>query len=307
MAFDLIAVRQSKSFVLDGQTDTIAVNLDASVASGSALLVIGAAVRSDTSQTVLLSSVSGGGTWASAINVRTGTDYVPNVFASIAPNVSAGSPSVTLTMNQTSSVRTSFVLFEVEKAVTSSVIDKQPTGTSASGTSTSTSSSGALTQTDNLVVLCAGGWFGIPQNPSGYTSYMTQQNGGFIGCQVSARKVTATTAITGTVAHDETAGAAALLLVLKAATTAAKRYKFLLDTATFTSADTGITAFVWRNADPDAVVAEKYTGLAGDGTAGILYIASGLPSDVDNADVIKGVFSSTNDTSGIVSGTVQDA
>ncbi len=307
MAFDLIAVRQAKAFTLDGQTATIAVSFDAAVAAGSALLVIGAAVRSDTSQTVLLSSVAGGGTWASAINVRSSGDYAPNVFASIAPNVSAASPTVTLTMNQSSAVRASFVLFEVEKAVTSSVIDKQPTGTATSGTSTSTSSSGTLTQSDNLVILCAGGWFGVPQNPSGYTSYMSQQNGGFIGCQVSARKVTATTAIAGTVNHDETPAAAALLLVLKAATTASKRYKFTLDPATFTSADTTITGYVWRNADPDQAVAEKYTGLAGDGTAGVLYITSGLPGTVDNADTLLGVFSNATDTSGIVSGIAEDA
>lgn len=307
MAFDLIAVRQAKPFTLDGQGATINLTFDAAVAAGSALLVIGAAVRGDTSQTVLLSSVAGGGTWSSPINVRSSGAFSPNAFASLAPNVAAGSPTVTLTMNQTASVRTSGVLFEVEKAVTSSVIDKEPTGTASSGTSTSTASSGTLSQTDNLVVLCAGGWFGLPANPSGYTSYLTQQNGGFIGCQVSARKVTATTALTGTVSHETTAGSAAILLVLKAATTAAKRYKFLLDTATFTSADTGVTAFVWRNGDPDGVLAEKYTGLAGDGTAGVLYIASGLPGDVDTGDTIIGQFSNTNDTSGIISGTVENA
>jgi len=120
----------------------------------------------------------------------------------------------------------------------------------------------------------------------------------------------ATTTLTGTVAYDGTASAAALMLVIKeAAAGTTYRYKFELDSSAFTSADTGITGYVWRNLNPDEGAAEKYTSLEGDATAGVLYIktADGLPSGIAPADTIIGSFyNGTDGSRPFLSGTVEE-
>ena len=156
--------------------------------------------------------------------------------------------------------------------------------------------------------MCVGGYFGVPVNPAGWTSRLAQTNGTLIGCQVSTLKVTATTAVVGEVTGSSNGSTSGALLVIKAATTGAgPTYEFTLRSDTFTSADTNLEAFVWRNGDPNVVLAERYTGLSGDATAGKLKITSGLPAGVSTGDTIRGlirVIGGTGDTSGIISGTV---
>ncbi len=307
MPFQAIAVRQSRVYELDGQTDTIVISPSSAVAAGSTLVVIGAAFQSGSGETVLLNSVSGGPSWQSAENARPSTDYAPNVFSCVAYNASASTPTITLTMNKTSNVRASFSLLEIEKVPTSSVKDGSArTGTSgSSATTTSATATGVLAQTDNLIILCAGGWFGAPVTPSGYTAIQSTANGtgpGYVGCGVYYKTVTSTSSVTGTVSHDASAGSAAQVLVLKAASSTALKYRFTLNSSLFTSADTGISGYVWRNGGPDSVLAEAYSGLAGDATAGRLEIT---PSGtVDIADTITGVFYNSTDTSGLITGTV---
>jgi len=310
MAFQAIAVRQYKSDPLTAQGANPTIALDSAVAAGSTLLLIGAAYRKDTGQTTLLNSVADGtNTWGTPTNVRSSGSYSPNVFCAIAENVSAGSPTVTATLNQAASNFVSWSLIEIEKCVTSSGVMTPVTGTASSGTTTSTAATGALAQTDNLVVVCAGGYFGTPSNPSGFTSLLTQMNNGaYVGAQVSYKTVTATDSLTGTVTHDATSGSSALLVVIKAATAgSALHYKFQLDASAFTSADTGITGFVWRNATPDAAAAQRFTGLAGDANAGDLIIATGLPSGIAVSDTLYGIFYNGNDTSGLIAGVVEAA
>lgn len=311
MSFQAIAVRQARAFALSGQTGTVALTFDSAVLAGSALVVIGTSVRSDTGQTTLLSSASGGATWGSATNAQGSGSYTPNAFAAVGVNASAGSPTVTLTLNQAASNRVSCTLLEIEKVPTSAVVDKTVTGTNTADATVSTAATGLLTQTDNLLILCGGGYIGIPSNPSGWVSHQTQQNGTFIGCQVSSLKVTSTASVVGSVTGDTAGlGKSAVMLALKAAAVVGgPYYEFLLRSDTFTSADTGLEAFVWRNGDPDVVVAEKYTGLAGNATAGKLLISSGLPVGVTTSDTIRGlvrVSGGTGDTSGIITGTVKE-
>jgi hypothetical protein len=308
MPFQAIAVRQSRNYTLTGQTDTIAIAPSASLAAGSTVLVIGSAFQAGTGLTVLLSSVSGGGTWESALNVRADDVYVPNVFACVVYNVSAATPTITLTVNQSSAVTISLSLIEIEKVPAAAVLDGSArTGTTAaSAATTSTAATGTLAQTDNLTVLCAGGWFGAPVTPPGYTAIQSTANGsgtGYVGCGVYHKKVTSTATVTGTVAHDPSGGSSAMLLVFKAASDVALQYKFQLNPSAFTSADTAISGYVWRNSGPDGVLAEAYTGLAGDAVAGDLLITP-TPANVQVTDTITGVFYNATDTSGLITGTV---
>lgn len=308
MPYQAIAVRQSRNYTLTGQTGTIAIAPSASFASGSTVLVIGAAFQAGSGETVLLSSVSGGGTWESALNVRSAGVYVPNVFACVAYNVSAATPTITLTVNKSSSVTISLSLIEIEKVPTTAVLDGSArTGTTTVGASTtSTAATGTLAQSDNLIVLCAGGWLGLPVTPAGYTAIQNTANGsgaGLVGCGIYHRNVTSTATVTGTVAHDSSAGSSAMLLVFKAASTVALQYKFQLDSSVFTSADTAISGYVWRNSGPDGVLAEAYTGLAGDAVAGNLLITP-TPTNVQITDTITGIFYNATDTSGLITGTV---
>lgn len=309
MSFQAIAVRQARNFALTGQTGTVALTLDSAVAAGSALVVVGVATRNDTFQTTLLNSASGGATWGTPTNTRAVDSYSPNAFAVVGVNTSAGSPTVTLTLNQAASNQVSCVLMEVEKVPTESVVDKTVTGTNTVDATVTTAATGLLTQTDNLLVLCAGGYIGTPTNPAGWDSHQTQTNGQFIGCQVSSRKVTSTASLSGAVTGTASGtDKSAVMLVLKAAAVAGgPYYEFTLRSDTFTSADTGLEAFVWRNGDPNVVLAEKYTGLAGNATAGKLRITSGLPAGVLGSDTVRGlvrVAGGAGDTSGILTGTI---
>lgn len=306
-----IAVRQVKPFTVSGEDGTVTVSLDSSVAAGSTLVVVAGAYSDIATDGTRLTSVSdtSSNTWESPTNVRAVESWAPNVFGAVAQNVASGSPTLTLNLSIASGNRVSGALFEVSSCVTSSGIDKTVTGTSTTS-SISTSATGTLTQANNLVILCAAGWFGEPSNPSGWVSDLTKTNGvgGYLGCQVSHKTTSTTSSVTGTVSSSAAGASSALMYVIKeAAAVATLRYKFLLNASTFTSADTSITGYVWRNGDPDNTVAEKYTSLAGDATAGVLYITSGLPAGAATSDTIIGSFyNSTDGSRPFVAGTVEE-
>lgn len=306
-----IAVRQVKTFTVSGEDGTVTVSFDSSVAAGSTLVVVAGAYSDIETDGTRLTSVSdtSSNTWESPTNVRAVESWAPNVFGAVAQNVASGSPTLTLNLSIASGNQVSGALFEVSGCVTSSGIDKTVTGTSTTS-SISTSATGTLTQANNLVILCAAGWFGEPSNPSGWVSDLTQKNGigGYLGCQVSHKTTSTTSSVTGTVSSSSAGASSALMYVIKeAAAVATLRYKFLLNASTFTSADTSITGYVWRNGDPDNTVAEKYTSLAGDATAGVLYITSGLPAGAATSDTIIGSFyNSTDGSRPFVAGTVEE-
>lgn len=306
-----IAVRQVKTFTVSGEDGTVTVSFDSSVAAGSTLVVVVGAYSDIETDGTRLTSVSdtSSNTWESPTNVRAVESWAPNVFGAVAQNVASGSPTLTLNLSIASGNQVSGALFEVSGCVTSSGIDKTVTGTSTAS-SISTSATGTLTQANNLVILCAAGWFGAPSNPSGWVSDLTQANGtgGYLGCQVSHKTTSTTSSVTGTVSSSSAGDSSALMYVIKeAAAGATLRYKFLLNASTFTSADASITGYVWRNGDPDNTVAEKYTSLAGDATAGVLYITSGLPAGAAASDTIIGSFyNSTDGSRPFVAGTVEE-
>lgn len=307
MSYLNIAVRQSITASVTGEDATVALTPSGAVAAGSTLVVIGAAVKTD-GETVLLSSVAdtSSNTWGTPTNVRSSGSYTPNVFVCVAQNVAAATPAVTLTLNQSADVKISWALIEVENVPTSSAVEATVTGTSASTTTTSTAATAALSQPAALAILCCGGWFGVPQNPSGWTNIQNVPNGVPIGSLISHRTLSVTDSISGSVTHEAAAAASIAMVVLKAAASGSTlRMKFQFDSSTFTSADTAITGYVWRNATPDSAAATRYTGLEGDASAGNLYITSDLPAVLAVSDTIYGIFYNATDTSGLISGTVE--
>ena len=194
MPYQTIAVRQSRTYSLTAQSATVEVAPSGAFAEDSLVCIVGCAVQ-DTGEAVLLSSTSGGSyTWQTPSNTRTADNYAPNVFSTYAMDVTSATPTITMSLSQPGPSKVSLVLLEIEKAALTSAKDGDSNiGTSGSGaTSTSSEATGALSQTDNLLVLAAGGWFGAPTNPSGWTSRLTQENGTYIGLQVSTKTVTAT-------------------------------------------------------------------------------------------------------------------
>lgn len=103
-----------------------------------------------------------------------------------------------------------------------------------------------------------------------------------------------------------TNGAAATIAAYALDTTTF-RLKFTFDPATFTSADTAIEGYVFFGGLPDAVgtTCQFFDTLAGDATAGTMYITTGLPSGLSDSEVVYGVFSNGTDTSGLVAGVVE--
>lgn len=312
MAFLAIAVRQVKAEPKSSpQEDTITITPASAVAAGSTLVLVGGARDANTGQTVLLNSVSdtSANTWGSPTNVRLSSSYNPNAFLAIAENVAAGTPTLTATFNRSTSNSVTWALFEVEKVVTSSGADKTVTGTSTASTGTvSTSATGALTQTDNLVILCASAYTTTWNNPAGYTIAINNSHtSAAIGTLIGYKTVAATDSLTGTVTFASTAvEASAIMVVLKAASGSALQYKFQLNPSVFTDADTGVTGYVWRNGNPDEVLAEKYTSLEGDATDGDLII-TGVPSGAALGDTILGSFyNGTDGSRPFVSGAVEE-
>lgn len=306
-----IAVRVLKTATVTGEDGTLALTSDYVVPSGAALVLIGTGVYSDASSPApYLSSVAdtSTNTWGNVTNVNSAGYYTPQVFAALAHNVAAATPTVTATFTQsTSGNKFSVALLEITDAPTSSALDVAVSNTASSGTSITTSSTGPLSQAANALIGCFGGWIGIPNNPSGWSSALSVSNGGYLGCQISYRTIDDASSRTETFTSSEIAGGALLVLVIKQVSGAALRYKFELDDSTFTSADTAITGFVWRNTTPDSAAAQKFTGLAGSATAGTLYVTSNIPAAAKVGDTLYGIFYNSSDTSGLITGSVEVA
>jgi hypothetical protein len=295
---------------LDGEDSTVELVSAYAVAAGSTLAVLGGVVRRDTFADVQLNSVSdtSSNTWQTPTNTE--LTFGPNAFFAYAMNVAAATPMVTLSVNEATSVRISVALVEITGVSTTGVLDQVVTGErTTAGTSTATDATTTLDQADNLLLGVCTGSFGVPVNPSGWTNILPVTNGGAQqGALICYKVISSTDAQTLTVAHESSSDTEILMAVFKqAAAGATLQYKLQLRTDTFTSADTGITAYVWRNSGPDGVFAEKYTGLAGHATAGDLII-TGVPSGVALGDTITGVvYSAAGDTSGFITGTVEAA
>lgn len=301
-------------FRVSGEDGTASITLDFTPIAGNCLVIIGGTIKSDTSDTTLATAVSGAGTWATPTNVRAGTEYVPNAFASTCPNCTA-STAISVTLDNSSSNQLTGVVQEWTGVPTSSVTIIAPViGSASSGLSTSTSSTGPLSSTDGVAIFGVFGWGGQFSTPSGWTASeapLPQQNGsgGFLGGHVVNRDLVAGDAggFIATMDHDSSSAGTAAIMVLLKNNTAALTIRCSLNTSNFTSADTGITAFVWVNAWPDTGYAYRITGLAGDATAGRLDIpntATNFPPSLQAGDSVRVLLSNGTDTSGLIPATI---
>lgn len=304
-----ISVIQSKTGVLSAEDTSAVITFDSNVSAGSTLVLVGVSVDSASSLSTLLSSVSDTQTneWIGVTNARASNVYAPNAFAAYTINASAGSTTITAALNDGTANAISWAAFEIGGVPTSGSIDVVVTGTASGTTETSTTATGTLDQAANIAILAGGGWCGTPNTVSGWTNVLSQPNTGTqIGAQIAYRTLASTASIVGTVTHEAASQTSAVMVIVKEATGGSLRYKFTFDSSTFTSADTGITGFVWRNKTPEIGAAEKYTDLAGDASAGILYITD-IPSGVEIGDTLYGIFYNATDTSGIITGVVESS
>lgn len=336
MAFENISVLQSsvESGTLTGPGDASAMTVDLAltgVTAGSALLLVGTAFLTSGWPYVKMTSVaSTGDVWTTPVKYDLGFDNggtffnAGRGFYAIAADADGGDTTVTVSFNgadpfsgeATQSVEAAkgvqyhLALIEIALARTAAPVDLVVSNKVTTGTDTSVTT-GVLTQTDNVQVWVHGLFTSYSGVPSGFTSLLTTSNGtgGLPGTVIAHREVSSAASTTVSQTHgtvDTAVGG--FLITVRAAETGGStyRYKFLLNSSTFTSADTSVEAHVWRNGEPYAKVAERYTGLAGDGTAGILYITSGLPADALATDTIKAaIFNGTDASVGYVSGTVE--
>jgi hypothetical protein len=278
------------------------------VTAGSLLLITGSYyISGGVSANLLSVADTQSNTWSNINNFR--PDGIALVFSAIAMNATAGNTTITATFtSHANSRRIAWAAFEIGGALTASAIDQLVTNTSPSGSTSTSVTTAALAQTDNLLIFTHGTWTNSSGGaPSGWTSHLTHANGvdGIIGTQISSRQVTSTAGVTAAVTHSTTGTTnGAQIIVLKAALASSIRYRFELDDTTLTSSDTGITGFVWRNGSPSSVLAEEYTGLSGDATAGRILITA-IPVGVSLGDSITGAFYNTTDHSMFVTGVVE--
>jgi hypothetical protein len=316
MSFQAIAPLQAKQIKITGWgTNAPTIAFNAPVSAGSTILFIGTLVRHDTAQACLINSASdtSANDYETPVNVRASGSYRPNVAMVYAENVAAGSPTITLTLNQGTAIRITGMLYEIEKCAASAVVDGLDTEELATAaTSITVGPTDTLDQTDQMVIVAAGGWFGVPQTPGGWTSGIAHQNGldSFVGAMVAHKTIATTAAQSATVVHESSINSAALIVTLKAAAAASGlRYKFDLH-PTLADSMTALYVEVWRNGEPNEVLAEVYTGQTTDAT-GELLIQTGvngatLPVSVAGTDTIKAdVRDLSGNGTGRISGTVE--
>lgn len=305
-----LAIRQTKTIDTTSAlgNSPVSIAFDSSVLAGSLLVVAGGAVANDAYDYCNLSGVTDtrSNTWQSPINEQ-GSGSA-SVFVGYAMNVAAGATTLSVALSSATNNRYSIVAYEVTGAMTTSALNLSVVGSStANATTVSTATSATLAQAENFTVLVGAGAFGDPSNTAGYTEDLSIANGGTkIGTQIMSRITNATTALTGTVTHELTTNRrSAILAVFKqAAAVASYEYEFDFDPAKFTDADTDIVGYVWRNGTPATVLAEVYTGLAGDAVAGKLIFPA--PPQARVTDTVSAVFYNADDGSSYVSGIVKE-
>lgn len=267
-----------------GEDGTITLtNTGQAIAAGETLVLCIGATDADTSQSVLLSSVSDNkpNTWQTPTNGVLADEYVPNAGLAFAYNVgasSAGALTVTATLDETNGVAINAALIALSNVVSAasplegSVLKGQGSGANF----TLTNSSGALSQDVLIAVKCAVGWFGMPSNTSGWTEVLKVANGsgpGYIGMLVEYQVITSNTSLQGRVDHPDasTAGTSIVMGLFKAVSTGNLRLRITADSATLVTGQKPFTVRVWRNGNPEAVLA-KVIAVADVTSAGVILI-----------------------------------
>ncbi|MFM1991286.1 MAG: hypothetical protein RJA99_4243 [Pseudomonadota bacterium] len=314
MPFSTPTVLQARAIQQASGAGPITFAMTANLTAGSAILLVGAAVDSSTSQTLFLGTPTGGVTWSTPSSARDATpgDYTPNVVVSIAQNLSAGaSPTFSvpfLKWNGSSyvaasaNIRFTGVAYELGNVPTTGVLDVVRFGTSGSGaTSTTPATTPTLAQDTNLLVGVSGGWYGAPgtpttggtwtepttTSPAGGGNVANGSGAGLVGFETAYRALTGTTAGQSvTMPHNNSgaggAGQAAALIVVKGKSTTSYQYQAELPAAQFPTSVTNLEVYVWRNVAWYSALPERYviasptiTVKPGDATRNLLK----LPAD----------------------------
>jgi len=145
-------------------------------------------------------------------------------------------------------------------------------------------------------------------SPTGWTSLASNAHGtnGVHGFGAASKLIDTAIAAQAVWTYTTSTNGAAATISTYTLSTAEYKLTFTFDASVFTSADTGIEGYVFFGGLPDAATrVEYFSGLAGNATAGKLYITSGIPSGLSIGATIYGVFSNGTDTSGLISGVVE--
>lgn len=311
------SILQTKVFTAPStapEDGSVSFAFDSNVTAGSTIVVVGGGANEDYDGTTpKITSISDNrGNAYGAITTRQFSAYSPALSFVCAGDAEAGATTFTIGLESDANNTVTFVAIEIGDSA-ASPLDKIVSAATNDSVSASYSAptTGALTQADNVLILVGLGWCGY-WTASGWTTLYSRNNGvsSQMGMYVGYRIVNSADAVVGTLGHSVGAAARNILVAaIKAGSGGSSTlcYRFELDATKFTSADTGITGFVWRNLNPDQGAAQRFTGLSGDATAGKLTIPSGsLPGGVALGDTIYGIFYNGADTSGIVQGSVEE-
>ena len=291
---------------------TITVVVPTALVDGRAIVVTLAGVDSG-SQAVLMNSISDGvNTYNTPTNVRAGADYVPNASMAVALDVAPGTPTISIGVDKSTGVAANVCIVEVANVLTSGAIEVIKPGEGAGDDFTLTEATGALSQDAFAAVMVAAGWFGNAGPDADWFVAQDVPNGsgpGYVGSLVQYRAIASAASFQGRVEHPDasTANVSALMVLLKAAASGTNlRIKILLESATFLTGEKPFDILLWRNGQPDAVLARRVT-IADVASPGVLYVSgSDLPwADLSLSDSIAAYVNGATRYSGIVPAIVE--
>ncbi len=219
---------------------------------------------------------------------------------------------ITFTVDGKATTSADFAICVVEAA---DIIAFSQVGTKSGGGENSTSVSSLTPTLPSQPQVAFGAFAGFTANvtqPSGWEVLAQNINGsgGVAAFAAVMREITSLAAVSATWGYDTALyGASAALATYTATAGASIRMKFLLDSATFTAADTLVEGFVSVNGWPDVVGSVYFNNLAG-AAGGILYIPDthpNFPTGLVIGDQLKGVFYNGTDGCTLISGVVEAA
>lgn len=308
MPFSTPNIIQGVSFRQATGSGPISFAFGTDLTAGSCLLIVAGIVESASSQTLFLGTVTGGGSWASALSARDASpgDYAPNIACTWLANASAG-PSGTISVPfrywngsayaaQTTNIKVSGYAVEIGNAATSPIDAAQVKfGTSgSSAAATTTAGTGTLSQDTHRIFGGGAGWFGDADLTSGFalvdatgtppvTDTPNGSGPGYLGFHFASKALTGTNA-TQSYTQDHPnygsggAGQAAIIVPVKGKATATYYYQAELPAAKFPTSLTNLVVYVWRNkawqsdaADETYTIASPtITPKSGDATRNVL-------------------------------------
>lgn len=260
-------------------------------------------------------SAGGPNTW-SYDNVRAGSDWVPNAAIAYCLNCKSGSYDINVSVDKSSGVKVNPVVVEVANIPTSAALEVLKKGTGSGLDYTLTEATGALTQQPIFALLCSAGWYGYPytQSADGWDTLSRVQNGsgpGYIGSIVEAKTITSQSSFQGRVDHTgtPTSNSSVAMVLLKTSSVGSLRIKILADSASLVDGDGPWQVRLWRNGQPEQVVAQYLTISAPLPAAGTMYIqGADIPSSYSGlalTDTIYANIIGTTKHTGIIQAVVE--